>query len=182
MFPLLQHRFCSGFLSHFYNIWLRIISKEMILNDLIWLEISGWKWHFYPCTFFWKQRNVMCQALQIQLGLLLQGVSSSEAPPYLLLWHLIENKNSSRTLFLRILKTLKTKHAIVFKSWFLVFPWKISIFTFFCNNALKRCSKKTWQFTIISEDKGTFLLDCPSAFLSNIVHNTNKTKVTIILC
>ena len=32
------------------------------------------------------------------------GVSSSEAPPYLLLWHFSENKSSNRTLFSRVLK------------------------------------------------------------------------------
>ena len=51
------------------------------------------------------------------------GVSSSEAPPYLLLWHFNENQNQNRQLFLRLLKTLKTKHAIVYKNRFLLFPW-----------------------------------------------------------
>ena len=54
------------------------------------------------------------------------GVSSSEAPPYLLLWHFNENQNQNRQLFLRLLKTLKTKHAIVYKNRFLLFPWLIS--------------------------------------------------------
>ena len=66
-------------------------------------------------VLFGKQRNTMCNALQIQVGLWLHGGSSLEAPPYLLLWHFIENKNWNRTLFLRVLKTLKTKHALVLK-------------------------------------------------------------------
>ena len=45
------------------------------------------------------------------------GVSFSEAPTYLLLWHFTERKKQlNKTLFLRVLKMLKTKHAIVFKS------------------------------------------------------------------
>ena len=53
------------------------------------------------------------------------GVSSSEAPPYLILWHFIGNKNLNKTSFLCNLKW--TKHAIVFKSWYFLFsPWYIS--------------------------------------------------------
>ena len=72
------------------------------------------------------------------------GVSFSEAPPYLLLWHFIENKNSKKTLFMCVLKMLETKYTIVFEDCFLVYSLVNQlVLKKLHKNALKPCSKKT---------------------------------------
>ena len=99
------------------------------LMELFCLKELRKKNFFYSCMHFLeKQRNVICNAFKSNWDSNFTGVSSSEAPPYLLLWHFIENKNSERTLFSRFSKMLKTKHVIVFKSLFYFFLGKSSSF------------------------------------------------------
>ena len=114
---------------NFFCYFFAFFSFFSALMELFCLKELRKKNFFYSCMHFLeKQRNVMCNTFKSNWDSDFTGVSSSEAPPYLLLWHFIENKNSKRTLFSRISKMLKTKQAILFKKYFSFFLGKSSSF------------------------------------------------------
>ena len=127
------------------------------------------KYLFYPCMHFLENKDMSCVTrYKSNWDSDFTGVSSSEAPPYLLLWHFIENKNSKRTLFSRISKMLKTKQAILFKKYFSFFLGKSSSFEKVAQKCFKTLFKE--NLTIYNDKWGLrkFFLDCPSSFLCSI--------------